>query len=277
MMDISIVTDSTADIPSDLIEKYQIQVIPNLIMIDGASLQDGIGISRQEFYQRLPWLDPPPTTATASSGVYSETYERLFRQGARYILSMHPSARLSGILNAASSAAQAFGEKVHVLDSGQVSLGLGFQVLAAAEAIYQDASLDNVLRRIKDVGNRVHLVAMLDTLEYVRRSGRVSWARARLGNLFQIKPFIELKEGVVFSLGESRTRAKGCLRLKEFLSRLGSLERLAILHTNAEQDARQFLAELQLNLPLPPLIINVTTVIGNHVGPNGLGFVAVIC
>ncbi len=276
-MDISIVTDSTADIPSDLIDKYQIQVIPNLIMIDGASLQDGVGISRREFYERLPWLDPPPTTATASSGVYYETYERLFRQGARYILSMHPSARLSGILNAASSAAQAFGEKVRVLDSGQVSLGLGFQVLAAAEAIYQGASLDNVLRLVKDVGNRVRLVAMLDTLEYVRRSGRVSWARARLGNLFQIKPFIELKEGTVFSLGETRTRTKGCQRLKEFLYKLGSLERLAILHTNAEQDARQFLAELQLNLPLPPLVINVTTVIGNHVGPNGLGFVAVIC
>jgi DegV family protein with EDD domain len=276
-MQISIVTDSTADIPSDLIDKYQIQVIPNLIMIDGASLQDGVSISRQEFYERLPWLDPPPTTATASSGIYSETYERLFSQGARYILSIHPPVSLSGILNAASSAAQAFGEKVHVLDSGQVSLGLGFQVLAAAEAIYQGASLDHVLRLVKDVGHRVRLVAMLDTLEYVRRSGRVSWARARLGNLFQIKPFIELRDGVVFSLGETRTRTKGCQRLKEFLYRLGSLERLAILHTNAEQDALQFLAELQLNLPLPPLVINVTTAIGNHVGPNGLGFVAVLC
>ncbi len=134
-----------------------------------------------------------------------------------------------------------------------------------------------MLRLIKDVGNRVRLIAMLDTLEYVRRSGRVSWARARLGNLFQIKPFIELRDGVVLSLGESRTRTKGSQRLKEFLYRLGSLERLAILHSNAEQDARQFLAELQLNLPIPPLVINVTTVIGNHVGPNGLGFVAVIC
>lgn len=276
-MDISIVTDSTADIPSDLIEKYQIQVIPNLIMIDGASLQDGTDISRQEFYDRLPWLDPPPTTATASSGAYAEAYEWLFQQGAQHILSIHPAARLSGILNAASTAAQAFGDKVHVLDSGQVSLGLGFQALAAAEAIYQGASLDHVLRLIKDVGNRVRLVAMLDTLEYVRRSGRVSWVPARLGNLFQIKPFVELRDGVVLSLGETRTRTRGRQRLKEFLYRLGSLERLAILHSNAEQDARQFLAELQLNLPISPLVINVTTVIGNHVGPNGLGFVAVIC
>ncbi len=275
-MDISIVTDSTADIPADLIASYQIEVIPNLIMIDGASLQDGTEISRQEFYERLPWLDPPPTTATASSGTYTEVYERLLRQGARYILSIHPAVKLSGILNAAGSAAQAFGEKVHVLDSGQVSLGLGFQVLAAAEAVRQGAGLENVLRLLKDMRNRVRLIAMLDTLEYVRRSGRVSWARARLGNLLQVKPFIELKDGTVFSLGETRTRKKGTQRLKEFLYKLGNLERLAVLHTNAEADARQFLAELQLNLPIPPLVINVTTVIGNHVGPNGLGFTAVI-
>ena len=275
-MDISIVTDSTADIPVDLIENYQIEMIPNLIMIDGASLQDGIQISRQEFYDRLPWLNPPPTTATASSGAYHETYERLFRQGARTILSIHPAVKLSGILNAASSAAQAFGDKVQVLDSGQLSLGLGFQVLAAAEAVRQGASLENVLRLLKEMRQRVRLIAMLDTLEYVRRSGRVSWARARLGNLLQIKPFIELKDGTVFSLGETRTRSKGCQRLKELLHRLGNLERLAILHTNAEAEARQFLADLQLNLPSAPLVINVTTVIGNHVCPNGLGFAAVI-
>ncbi len=276
MTDISLVTDSTADIPGDLIESYQIEVVPNLIMIDGVSHQDGAGISRQEFYDRLPWLDPPPTTATASSGTYSAIYERLIRQGARTVLSIHAAERLSGILNAASSAAQSFGEKVHVLDSGQVSLGLGFQVLAAAEAIRHGASLENVLHLLKDVRKRVRLVAMLDTLEYVRRSGRVSWARARLGNLLQIKPFVELRDGIVLSLGESRTRHKGIQRLKEFLIRLGSLERLAILHSNAEDDARQFLEELQINTTFPPLVVNVTPVIGNHVGPNGLGYVAVI-
>ena len=89
MMDISLVTDSTADIPGDLIESYQIEVVPNLIMIDGVSHQDGGDISRQEFYDRLPWLDPPPTTATASSGTYYAIYERLIRQGARTILSIH--------------------------------------------------------------------------------------------------------------------------------------------------------------------------------------------
>jgi DegV family protein with EDD domain len=123
--------------------------------------------------------------------------------------------------------------------------------------------------------NRVGIIAMLDTLEYIRRSGRVSWARARIGNLLQIKPFIELKDGTVSSLGESRTRGKGIQRLKEFLIKLGNLERLAILHTNAEQDAHKFLDNLHIHLSHPPLVINVTTVIGTHVGPNALGFAAV--
>ena len=123
---------------------------------------------------------------------------------------------------------------------------------------------------------RAHVIAMLDTLEYLRRSGRVSWARARLGNLLRIKPFVEVKSGGVVSLGETRTRRKGIERLHQFLNEQGSLERLAILHTNAEQDARQFLADLDFPIPANPLIVNVTTVIGTHVGPNGLGFATVV-
>jgi DegV family protein with EDD domain len=275
-MVISIVTDSTADIPVDLVETYHIEVIPNLIVIDGVSMEDGAGITRQEFYDRLPWLTPPPTTATASSGLYHQTYQRLLEQDHSHVLSIHPPAALSGIMNAASLAARPFSGKVHVLDSGQLSLGLGFQVLAAAEAIYQGASLENVLTLLKDIRSRVRVIAMLDTLEYVRRSGRVSWARARLGNLLHIKPFIELRDGAIMSLGESRTRKKGIQRMREFLYQLGDLERLAILHSNAERDAHQFLEELQINLPMQPLVVNVTTIIGNHVGPNGLGFAAVI-
>ena len=275
-MDISIVTDSTADIPKEYIDQFEIQVIPNLIVIDGKSLRDGVDLSRQEFYERLPWMDPQPTTSTASSGTYQQVYDSLFIRGAKYILSIHPPSSLSGIINSASMAAQAFNKRVHILDSGMVSLGLGFQVLAAAEAVRQEASLESVLRRVEDVRRRIRLIAMLDTLEYVRRSGRVSWARARLGNFFQVRPFIELRDGNVLSLGETRTRSKGIQRLKETLLKLGNLERLAILHSNAEDDARRFLDDLGLSLPFPPLVINVTTIIGTHVGPNGLGFAAVI-
>ena len=117
---------------------------------------------------------------------------------------------------------------------------------------------------------------MLDTLEYLRRSGRVSWARASLISLLQIKPFIELRDGVVHRRGEVRTRKKGINRLLEMLRDLYPWERLAILHSNAEVEARQLLEDLHPDMPTQPLIVNVTTIIGTHVGPNGLGFVAVV-
>ena len=155
-------------------------------------------------------------------------------------------------------------------------MGLGFQVLAAAEAAANGAHLDDILKIVAGVQQRIRLYAMLDTLEYIRRSGRVSWARARLGEILRIKPFIELKNGHVFSLGEARTYQKGISRLYEHLANLGPIERLAILHTNAEEQARQFIARLEINIPDPILIVNVTTIIGTHVGPNGIGFTAVL-
>jgi DegV family protein with EDD domain len=275
-MTIALVTDSTADIPINELQTHRIHVVPNLVIIDGKSLVDGIDISREEFYQLLPEMATPPTTSTASIGAYENMYQKLFSDGAEQIISIHASSLLSGIFNAASTTARAFGDRIKVIDSGQLSLGIGFQVLAAADAVSAGASLDEVIRTIKDVQQRVRVIAMLDTLEYVRRSGRVSWARARLGDFLRVKPFLEVREGQVLSLGETRTRRKGIDRLKGFLLSLGSLERLAILHTNAETDAHQFLSEIQQEFSSLPFIVNVTTVIGTHVGPNGLGFAAVM-
>jgi DegV family protein with EDD domain len=272
----AIVTDSTADIPQDLVEENYIQVVPNIIVIDGESLEDGKGISRQDFYQRLPEMKTLPSTATASSGTYQVLYERLLKQGYENILSIHTSSLLSGIFNAASVAAQTFGERVQVIDSGYVTMGLGFQVLAAAEAARCGLGLQAIQDRLADVRKRVRVIAMLDTLEYLRRSGRVSWAKARLGNLLHLKAFVEVKYGRVVSLGEARTRRKGMERLLEFLKNLGPLERLAVLHTNAEADARQVLKDASPNLAFQPLVVNITTIIGTHVGPNGLGFATVL-
>jgi len=274
--EVAIVTDSTCDVPQELVEKYQIHVIPNIIVIEGKGLEDGKDISREQFYESLPQMKSMPTTATASSGAYQSEYEGLFRQGYRQVISLHAASLLSGIYNAACIAADAFENQVRVIDSHQLSMGLGFQVLAAAEAAANGAPLEHILEIIADVHQRIHLVAMLDTLEYIRRSGRVSWARARLGELLRIKPFIELKNGQVFSLGETRTHQKGVNRLYEILIGLGPIERLAILHTNAEEQARQFIASLDIAIPSPPLIVNVTTIIGTHVGPNGIGFTAVV-
>ncbi len=273
--EIAIVTDSTADIPAEYAERYQIRVIPNIIIIDGKSLEDGVDITRQEFYEKLVSMKTLPTTATASSGAYQQLYERLLGQGAKNILSIHASSLLSGIYNAAHIAAQEFQDRVLVIDSQQLSLGLGVQVLQAARAASKRESLPAVLSIIEDVRRRIRLIAMLDTLEYIHRSGRVSWARARLGNLLRIKPFVEVKDGSVLSLGEARTYQRGVARLRELLVHQGPIEQLAILHTNAEENARRFLSNLPLPLPENPLLVNVTSVIGTHTGPNGIGFTVV--
>jgi fatty acid-binding protein DegV len=110
----------------------------------------------------------------------------------------------------------------------------------------------------------------------VRRSGRISWARARVGSLLRIKPFVEVVNGDVRRLGDTRTRRKGIDRLRDILLDLGPLERLAIMHSNAKADAEEFLASLDISLSYEPFIVNATTVIGTHVGPNGLAFAAVI-
>ena len=274
-MRIAFVTDSTADIPADLCAQYAIRVVANILVLDGESLKDGEEISRHEFYSRLPGLSQPPTTGTASTGVYEALYAELLASGYTHVCSIHAAAQLSGIFSAASVAAEAFKGRVRVLDSQQLSMGLGLQVLSAAKAAQEGADLEQVTRLVQSMAPRVYVIAMLDTLEYIRRSGRVSWARARLGNLLRIKPFIELRLGEVQSLGETRTRRKGVDRLRNLLDNLAPLENLAILHTNAEQEAREFLASLDINLQAPPPIVNVTPVIGTHVGPNGLGFAAI--
>jgi DegV family protein with EDD domain len=275
-METAIVTDSTCDIPADLVTNLDIHVVPNIIVMQGKSVEDGVGISRREFYEKLPEMDPLPTTSTASSGTYQALYDQIFKQDIDQIISIHASSRLSGIYNAASVAANTFSDRVIVVDSQNISLWLGFQVLEAAQAALEGKTPESILVSIANVRQRVRLVAMLDTLEYVRRSGRVSWARARVGSLLRIKPFIEIVKGEAKRVGDARTRRKGIARLREIVLSLGPLERLAIMHTNAETDAHQFLASLDADPPYEPLVVNATTVIGTHVGPNGLAFTAVV-
>jgi len=272
---IGLVTDSTADLPAGLAAQHAIEVVPAIVILDGRGYVDGRDLSRQEFYRLLPKLAVSPTTSAPSIGDFQERYEHLLRAGAEHVISIHAPEKLSSIVNAARLAARDFGDRVRVLDSGQLSLGLGFQVLAAAEAAARGAVLEDTLGLIEAVRRRVRVAALLDTIEYVRRSGRVSWALAAIGGLLHIHPLIELRFGIVERLGQVRTRAQGILRLTEVLNSWGPLERLAVLHTNAETAACQLLEDVRSRLPVPPLVVNVTTAIGTHVGPNGLGFAAV--
>jgi DegV family protein with EDD domain len=272
---IAIVTDSTSDISPALAGEHDIYVVPAILVVNGISMQDGSDISRDELYQQLPTMKVSPTTAAPSIGVFQQAYETLLKKGAQQVVSIHVSSTLSSMYNTALLAAKAVGKQVHVIDSRQVTLGLGFQVLAAAQAARAGETLAEIQKAVVDIRNRIHLVAMLDTLEYAYRSGRISWARSNLGDLFRIKPFVSVVDGNVIRMGEARTRQKGIERLYKLLSALGALEHLAVLHTNAESDALQVVEHFRAAAKTNPLVINVTSLIGVHVGPNGLGFVAV--
>ena len=274
-MRIGFVTDSTADVPVELAGHYGIEIVPAMVNIGSNSYTDGVDISREKFYASLPDMNPSPTTSSPSVGSFQERYEKLLRAGADSVVSIHPPNELSGIFNAARLAAELFGQRVKVLDSGQVSLGLGFQVIMAAEAAAHGAILNEVTALVDSIRRRVRLVALLDSIEYIHRSGRVSWAVAKIGGIFRLKPLVELRFGIVHRLGQARTHLQGIERLLDNLNSWGKLERLAVLHTNAECAALQLLEKVKSKVIVQPLLINVTTAIGTHVGPNGLGFSAV--
>jgi DegV family protein with EDD domain len=276
-MKLGIVTDSTSDLPPHLIEQHRLEVVPSLLILDGREYADGEGISRSDFYKRLPSLQTPPTTAAPSIGDFAARYDSLFARGCDHILSIHAAAALTTIINSARQAAQEFPGKITLLDSASLSLGLGFQVLAAAEAA--EEGLDAALAAIQSTRERLKVYAALDTLENLKRSGRVPGVLAALGGLLSIKPLIELTEGQVKPAGAVRTTTQATQRLLNLLLQSGELERLAILHTGAEPRAKDFLNTLMQtasqSVPRDILLVNVTPVIGTHVGANGLGFAAV--
>ncbi len=276
-MKLGIVTDSTSDLPNYLMEQYELEAVPSILILDGKEYADGIGISREDFYKRLPSLHTQPTTAAPSIGDFSARYDSLLTRGHDHILSIHAAGALTTIINSARQAAQDFPEKITVIDSLSMSLGLGFQVIAAAEAA--EMGLQAALNAVESTRKRLHLFAALDTMENMRRSGRVPAAVTFLGGLLNIKPLIEITNGEVKAVGAVRTTRQANERMMNFLLEGGSLERLAILHTGAEPRAHEFLNTLMQkasqSVPRDILMVNVTTVIGTHVGPNGLGFAAV--
>ena len=275
-MSTAIVTDSTSDIPADLREELSIFQIPVDLTLEDKTYQDGFDLSRNDFYTRLPTLKKLPTTAAPSSGRFQRLYEQIFDEGYTDIISIHAASALSGIYNAARLASLEFKQIIKVVDSEQLSLGLGFQAIHAAKMVQQKLPLNEVLDAIQSVKNSVIVFALLDTFEYIHRSGRVSWAKARLGSLLNIKPIVELKNGQVLNRGLARTRSKGIQFLGDSIRKLGALEYLSVMHTNALETGKRFIEEFSPPEIPEPLLVNVTTIIGTHVGPNGIGFAAVV-
>ena len=274
---LGLVTDSTADLPPGLAQAESIAVVPAIVILDGTSYEDGGELTRPEFYRRLPGLRRPATTAAPPVAAFESVYDRWLSSGIGQVISVHLSQKFSGMYEIASQAARLFGERVHVVDSGQVSLGLGFQVLEAARAARAGAAVQGVLQTIENARQRVRTIAMIENLDYLRRSGRVGWMRSSLGNLMHVRLLLEVADGLIRRLGQVRTRHRAIDELLSIATRWGPVRRWGVMHSAAEEEARQLAARLPAAEDnASPLIVDVTTVIGAHVGPNCLGLAGLL-
>jgi DegV family protein with EDD domain len=273
---IRIVTDSTCDLPQEIIRKHGIAIVPLYIHAGGQAYQDGVDLSRQEFYERLPSFQPAATTAAPGPEVFRREYERLAAEGASEILSIHISEKLSGMVNIAREAArETTAVPVTVFDSRQLSLGMGFQVLTAVEAAAEGRSMREILDVLDKQIARTHVFAGLDTLEFLRRSGRMNFAIASLGTLLQIKPILKMFDGDP-AAERVRTRSGAIKRLIELLLEFGPYEKAALLHSAAAERARELLDEVRNLLPAGEIWLEeINPVIGAHIGPGVIGFACI--
>jgi DegV family protein with EDD domain len=276
-MTIRIVTDSTSDLPQSVIDRYGIVVINNYINMQGKSYLDGIDISRQEFYQRLPGCNPSPTTSGPGIDTYVRTYQRLAEEGASEIISIHVASEFSNLTNTAILAAREIPElPVTVIDSKQVSLGLGCQVIAAARAAAAGCPVEEIRELVVEMISRVYIFAVLDTLEYLQRSGRVSRVMSGLGNLLQVKPVITVYNGLV-NIDRERTLKKATQRMIELAERIAPLEHISLVHAHALERLENLRSIIDYLIPNDKQSYSeeVTPIIGVHVGPGTVGMVCV--
>jgi len=277
---IRVVTDSTADIPDDRVAQLGITVIPMLVNIDGTMREDGISLTREEFYTQLPHYRDLPKTAANSPGVMIDTYRSL---GADQIIAIHIGRKISGVCNAADVAAadvRGEGIDVRVVDSASLTMGLGWLVIEAATMASQGASADEIVAEIERLRVHTHILAMADTLKYLRKSGRVSAVTAGIGELLQIKLLVNVKDGVIGQFDRVRTRGRGIERLIDEAHQLpGQVRHLSVLYSGGDQQQdiallRSRISDLAAIEPEQPVL--VTPVIGAHVGPAALGVAVVM-
>ena len=275
-MKISIVTDSTCDLPEPIVEKHGITVIPLYINQGENSYLDGVDMTREEFYRLLPGFRPAPSTATPSTEVFAQAWNKLADAGAQAILSIHISEKLSATINAARVAAEQFTRiPVTVLDSGQLSLGMGFIVEKAAQMAELGHKMEDILASLTDMMKRTYVFASLKTLEYLRRSGRMNFALARFGEFPQIKPILHMNQGNPVA-HRVRTQGRATERMMEWLAEYAPLEKLAIVHAGVQKEAEEMLQRVKHLLPNGDIpIVQITPALGSHLGVGALGFACI--
>ena len=270
---ICIASDSVCDLPAEIVDELAIHIIPTYVNIGEQSIpDDGMALKREQFYRDLPQMRVLPTTAAPSPGDAEAFFRNILRHDDLRAISIHVPEKLSGVLNTMRLGANAVSaDRITLVDSQQLTLGMGFQVWVAAELSAAGVDLKGILASIERVRQHTRVYAIIDTLEYLRRSGRVNALLANFSTLLKIKPIIEVKDGEIRSLARMRTWARAAARLGELTRAQAPLDRLAILHINNRSAAERFLESVRDIAPPDSLIVEVTPTLGTHIGPGSIG------
>lgn len=275
MGEVAIVTDSASNLPPDVAAQHNITVVPIYLHWDGHTYRDGVDITPGEVYRRLRENKHLPRTAAPSAGDFLQTYLRLGHE-VEGIVSVHLPAELSGVIEAARLAANLAREEVpvRVVNAGTAAMGAGFVALEAARVAARGADLEAVVQAAREISPRVMVYAVLDTLRYLRRGGRIGRAAALVGAALRIKPILYLNNNVVDVLAKPRTRSRALrVMLDEMARRVdGRLVHVAVLHADALEEARLLREQVEARFRCAEVLTTAfTPVMGAHTGPGLLG------
>ncbi len=276
-MTVKIVTDSIADLPSQVAEGLGITVIPLVVRFGTEVYRDGIDLTPEQFYEKLTYSKTLPVTSVPSPATFAEAYDKLAEETDE-ILAIIVSSKLSGTYEVALQSIGLMKRKcrVEVVDSQWATMAQGFIVMTAAKAVQAGANLDEVVEVTKHNIPRVDFRAVFDTLEYLRRGGRIGRAQAFLGSMLSTNPIITLKDGVVEPAGRTRSRAKAIDYLYNFATSFSHIEEMAVGDTACPDEAEALAERLSSKFPKERIYRSkMTPVIGTHTGP-GLLLVAVL-
>jgi DegV family protein with EDD domain len=271
---VGIVTDSSCDLPADLAERWGIEVVPLSIRFGDEELVDREQLSTTEFWARCARSAELPSTAAPSPGRFEQSYRKLADQGAGSVVVITLSGALSATMQSAELAARSVapdGIDVRIVDSRTVSLGLGTIALAAAERAAGGADVGTVEQLARELAARTRVFGALDTLENLKKGGRIGNAKALLATALSIKPIIEVADGVVEQHGKQRTRSKALAFLVDKVASFqGRIEHLAVLHADSP-DIDEFVARLRPYADEEIVVGQIGPVIGAHAGRGTIG------
>jgi DegV family protein with EDD domain len=270
---IRIVTDSSCDLPDEVIARHRIEVVPLTIRFGDEELVDREELSSEEFWRRLTAGPTLPETAAPSVGRFQQAFTRLVSAGADGIVVLCISSKISATIQSANLAAEQFtaGVPVRVVDSSLVSGALGLAAIEAAEAAAAGGSVDEVEAAARAACERGRIFAALDTLEYLRRGGRIGGAAALVGGLLDVKVLIGFEEGKVAGVGRVRSRKRAVAAvLDHFRENAGSVAHLAVVHSDPTE-LPEFLQTLSQIYEGEPMLCRFGPVVGTHIGPGAIG------